>query len=112
MPCDSVTESQVNLGKVDLNRWTLAGEELGYRVKKTKESVHLSKNGISIIVQKGQEKATVFTVNTINEVAIVAQIKRTYAAKTVIEATQKFGWKMQQYESPSDQSRITMKLRR
>jgi len=113
MPCDSVIETKVDLGKVNMDRLAEVLVSEGWSVYRTTSQPGLtaSRGGLTLVISDTEGKGVVRTRNGKPDEEVLAQIKRSYAARTVADAAKRFGWRVQK-KTESENKTIHMKLGR
>ena len=89
MPCDSITTSAVELGKVNADLLTAALNALGFNARQQGLAVFF--NGGTYHSNTGE-----LTLSGGNAEKRTAEIKRAYSAQVVTTTAKKFGWQVKQ----------------
>lgn len=106
MPCDTINEVSVNLGKID---WKIMADGLkavGYAVQESNGILTFSKGLLSGRINR-QGVVTFSSVRRIDEQEETKALKRAYAAQVVTSQATRFGWKVTR--DSQNQNRLTMK---
>lgn len=111
MPCDRVTVIQVDLGNVNRERLYKVLADQGWsNIRLTEDLLTAYQGGMTLVVDAQGARLSGSSLSQKTADAMLAKLKRAYAAKTVQEASRKFGWRVASSQEKNDT--IRMKLQR